>query len=75
MQYLRQFFESKHLPEHLRVLSEGFNSLAKRMDEELPNNPEKSTAFRKLLEAKDCAVRALIFKSEVTSEAQKRVDA
>ena len=28
----------------------------------LPSNPERTVALRKLLEAKDCAVRALIYK-------------
>jgi hypothetical protein len=28
----------------------------------LPRNPERTTALRKLLEAKDCAVRASIYK-------------
>ena len=28
----------------------------------LPSNPERTVALRKLLEAKDCAVRALLFK-------------
>jgi hypothetical protein len=30
----------------------------------LPENPETITALRKLLEAKDCAVRAMIFKEQ-----------
>ncbi len=28
----------------------------------LPRNPERSVGFRKLLEAKDCAMRALLYK-------------
>jgi hypothetical protein len=61
-QYLLQFFEYDHLPAHLQAVSKPFGELAKRIDETLPNNPEKTTALRKLLEAKDCAVRALLFK-------------
>lgn len=38
-----------------------FCELAKVIDGTLPDNPEKTTAIRKLLEAKDCAVRALLF--------------
>jgi hypothetical protein len=30
----------------------------------LPRNPERTTALRKLMESKDCAVRALIYKQE-----------
>jgi hypothetical protein len=30
--------------------------------DELPDNPQKQKALEKLLEAKDCAVRALLFR-------------
>ena len=59
--YLIQFFQYHHLPEHLQVVSKEFYFLAKTTDRDLPDNPEKTTALRKLLEAKDCAVRALLF--------------
>jgi hypothetical protein len=70
-QYLLQFFEYSHLPQHLQTVSKPFGELAKQMDETLPNNPEKSTALRKLLEAKDCAVRALLFKNDPNMEAEQ----
>lgn len=60
--YLLQFFKYDHLPENLKKVSAPFCELAKHIDETLPDNPEKTTALRKLLEAKDCAVRALLFK-------------
>lgn len=60
--YLLQFFEYEHLPAHLQWVSKPFCELAKEMAETLPNNPETTTALRKLLEAKDCAVRAVLFK-------------
>lgn len=59
---LMQFFAWKHLPEHLQKVSEPFGELAQLIDMGLPNNPEKTTALRKLLEAKDCAVRAILYK-------------
>ena len=59
--YLLQFFSFSHLPEHLQAASAPFADLAKLIDEQLPENPEKTTALRKLLESKDCAVRALLF--------------
>jgi ferritin-like protein len=59
---LMQYFSYTHLPPHLQQASEGFARLAHWVDTELPNNPEKTTALRKLLEAKDCAVRAMIYK-------------
>lgn len=61
MNYLKQFFEYEHLPEKLQEVSKPFGVLAAQLDD-LPDNPEKTTALRKLLEAKDCAVRASIFK-------------
>lgn len=59
---LIQFFEYKHLPTELQVLSQPFCALAHHLVEALPRNPERTTALRKLLEAKDCAVRARLFK-------------
>lgn len=61
---LMQFFEYSHLPEHLQKISKPFGELATFIESTLPDNPEKTTALRKLLEAKDCAVRANIFKFE-----------
>lgn len=60
--YLLQFFAYEHLPAHLQVISKPFGDLAKQMVEILPANPERSAGLRKLLEAKDCAVRAQLFK-------------
>lgn len=56
--YLLQFFEFEHLPQALREVSEPFYELALNIDERLLSNPEKDEALRKLLEAKDCAMRA-----------------
>jgi hypothetical protein len=57
-----QFFAFKHLPEHLQNTSAAFYSLAQELVREVPRNPERTVALRKLLEAKDCAVRAVIYK-------------
>lgn len=62
--YLIQFFAYEHLPAHLQDVSKPFGDLARTMVETLPSNPERSAALRKLMEAKDCAVRALLFKAE-----------
>jgi hypothetical protein len=59
---LLQFFAYKHLPEHLQVISKPFGELANLIVETLPRNPERTVSLRKLLEAKDCAVRAQLFK-------------
>ena len=61
-EYLIQFFAYEHLPEHLQKISRPFGELAEKIVAELPRNPERTTALRKLLEAKDCAVRAELFK-------------
>lgn len=55
-----RYFEYDHLPEKLKLVSEPFGLLAHQLALELPHCPETSTALRKLLEAKDCAVRAAL---------------
>lgn len=62
--YMLQFFAHGHLPEHLRAVSKPFSDLAHHIVKTLPNNPEQTVALRKLLEAKDCAVRSLLFKQK-----------
>ena len=62
--YLLQFFAYDHLPEHLQAVSKPFGDLAQAIVATLPSNPERTTALRKLLESKDCAVRALLFKDQ-----------
>lgn len=55
---IMRFFEYGHLPEKLQTISKPIGNLAVLMDEELSDGPEKSAGLRKLLEAKDCFVRA-----------------
>lgn len=62
MDYLLQFFAYEHLPAHLQPASKPFHDLARQLAETLPKNPESTTALRKLLEAKDCAVRSVLSK-------------
>lgn len=57
-----KYFVSDHLPSHLRGVSSDVEALAEAMDEYLPNCAEKSAGLRKLLEAKDCFVRAALEK-------------
>jgi len=56
-----QFFAYEHLPPKLQDVSKPFCELARSVCETLPSNPERTVALRKLLEAKDCAVRALLY--------------
>jgi len=52
------WFEYRHLPEHLQGTSAPFAMLADRLVETIKEGPERTVALRKLLEAKDAAVRA-----------------
>lgn len=53
-----RYFHFAHLPPSLRIISVQFYDLACFIIATLPRNPERSVALRKLLEAKDAAVRA-----------------
>lgn len=55
-----RYFDFDHLPDRLQKVSSSFKDLALAMEEHLPRGPEKSTALRKLLEAKDAAVRSAL---------------
>lgn len=61
-EHIQQFFAHEHLPEHLAEVSRPFAELAAVIVEKLPRNPERTVALRKLLEAKDAAVRARLAK-------------
>lgn len=55
---IMKYFSYQHLPEHLQQTSKVVHDLAKSMDDDLPDGEEKAMGLRKLLEAKDCLVRA-----------------
>lgn len=57
---IMKYFEYEHLRPHLQDVSKPFGDLAKHMNATLKDGPEKSAGLRKLLEAKDCAVRAAL---------------
>jgi hypothetical protein len=61
---LLQFFKFEHLPPHLQEVSRPFCATAEWVVQNLPCNPERTVALRKLLEAKDCAVRARLYNEE-----------
>ena len=61
-EHILQFFSYEHLPEKLQFVSSPFCKLAESIVATLPRNPERTVALRKLLEAKDAAVRALLAK-------------
>ena len=53
-----KYFKYDHLIGPLQEVSKPIGELAKQLDDSLPDGPEKSAGLRKLLEAKDCLVRA-----------------
>ena len=55
---MMRWFVYEHLPEHLQAVSEPFWQLAVQICAECEPGPELTVALRKLLEAKDAAVRA-----------------
>jgi len=55
---MMKWFTYEHLPTYLRETSEPFCKLAETMCESLSPGPERTAMLRKLLEAKDAAVRA-----------------
>ena len=55
---IMKFFSYEHLPEPLQAISKQIAETAVFMADELPDNAEKTAGLRKLLEAKDCFVRA-----------------
>jgi len=73
-EHILQFFAYDHLPLDLQMVSKPFCDLAHALvlgdnckqagmvtlGSALPRNPERTVALRKLLEAKDAAVRAFL---------------
>ncbi|MEU5950334.1 hypothetical protein ABZ793_32990 [Micromonospora sp. NPDC047465] len=55
---IARHFNYEHLPQELRDVSQQFHDLAEHLIVVLPDSPELTAGLRKLLEAKDCAVRA-----------------
>jgi len=55
---IMKYFAFAHLPKHLQAASKHFCDIAMQMDVSIPEGPEKEAGMRKLLEAKDCMVRA-----------------
>lgn len=60
-QHIAQFFEFEHLSRpDMRAISKECHDLADSMIGQVPDGPELVAGLRKLLEAKDCLVRAVI---------------
>ena len=63
---MMQFFAYEHLPPHLQEISKPFGEMAKQIVATLPANAERTAGLRTLLEAKDCIVRAKLYKEPVS---------
>jgi len=55
-----RYFSFDHLPPHLQNVARPFEDQARWLVESLPPSAEVSAGLRKLLEAKDCFVRAAL---------------
>lgn len=55
-----RFFHYAHLPAVLQTRSAPFCNLARHLIDTTPRSAERTVALRKLLEAKDAAVRAAL---------------
>lgn len=67
-----QFFEFAHLPAPMQATSRPFFQLAVELHESLPDCEERDVAFRKLLEAKDAAVRARLIAQKAAETERAR---
>lgn len=57
---LLRWFDYDHLAGKPRDISHSCHHMAHTMVDELPDGPELTAGLRKLLEAKDCFVRAAV---------------
>ena len=60
VQHVLNFFVYAHLPDHLQAVSKPFAILAEEVADRNSDSPETTVCLRKLLEAKDAAVRATL---------------
>ncbi len=68
VQALLQYFTFDHLPPEQQRVSSLFSILANQVATAGTAGPETTTALRKLLEAKDCAVRASLHEKVAVQE-------
>jgi len=61
---LLQFFVSDHLPAPVAKVAAPFDALAAQLVKDSPMSAERTVVLRKLLEAKDAAVRMVLDTAE-----------
>ncbi len=69
---IARYFAYGHLAQPMQDISYACAVLARRMIHDLPDGPELTTGLRKLLEAKDCFVRAALDIERVDTEPASR---
>lgn len=67
--HFKPLFDYSHLPQHLQAISMGFHGLALQLLGELNDGDELQVALRKLLEAKDAAVRQRVIDQQAAQGA------
>lgn len=60
VKHVLKMFKYSHLPAHIAIHSKRFHDLAHEVANVAPNSQETTIALRRLLEAKDAAVRAYL---------------
>jgi len=69
-----RYFNYSHLPEELQQISKEIYLVARYMNNHLSDCAEKTAGLRKLLEAKDCFVRAQLFRKWKEEENQQHME-
>ncbi len=59
-----RWFDNEHQAADLQAVSGPYKELANTLLAQLPDSPELTAGLRKLLESKDCAVRAAVANRE-----------
>lgn len=67
---IMRWFDHRHLPSRLALVGRPFQELAHTLLDYVDDGPETAVALRKLLEAKDAAVRAAILTQEDSGDSE-----
>jgi hypothetical protein len=60
VKHFAPLFDYDHLPSHLARISKNFADCAQLAVDSIPDSPELAACLRKVIEAKDCAVRGAV---------------
>lgn len=71
VQHFAHHFDHDHLPPHLAAVSKPFHDMAQHLVDQLPDNPELSSALRSLWDAKNSAVLVAAKSPEAVAAGRK----